>query len=348
MNLKHCIFAACLGLAATGSALAADLSPMPVKAKPVADLPFFLINDNVLTYSYQFSATSPGATNRTAKNVLAFTHFDVWAYGTNFANFKLLKSDKNDPAAPCGDVLRPMTGCAGAVEFFGVLRSTLGWNEIFNTKAFSYGALNNISFEVGADIETENQFAAPAKKAVVAGLLFAFDLPYKGYFNVAPLYYKEWNHNIFVMPAYAAPFPGVVDGNVEFRGTWALEINYYMELGFLPENLQYFAISGRAGFYGPKGTGAADGILSPINNTKMEINSEPIRLTFDASKLFWGPTYSHFVDVWVAYRYWQNKFGLNDKDVANNVCFGNAGTAAAVNNGSCKEESLTSGISVKF
>ena len=24
-----------------------------------------------------------------------------------------------------------------------------------------------------------------------------------------------------------------------------------------------------------------------------------------------GPKYSHFVDVWVAYRYWQNKFGLD-------------------------------------
>ena len=45
--------------------------------------------------------------------------------------------------------------------------------------------------------------------------------------------------------------------------------------------------------------------------TKTEFNSEPIRLTFDASKAFWGPKYSQFVDLWVAYRYWQNKFGLD-------------------------------------
>ena len=43
----------------------------------------------------------------------------------------------------------------------------------------------------------------------------------------------------------------------------------------------------------------------------MEFNSEPIRLTIDASKAMWGAKYSHFVDVWVAYRYWQNKFGLD-------------------------------------
>ena len=41
------------------------------------------------------------------------------------------------------------------------------------------------------------------------------------------------------------------------------------------------------------------------------MNSEPIRLTFDASKAAWGDKYSHFVDVWVAYHYWQKKFGLD-------------------------------------
>ena len=33
-----------------------------------------------------------------------------------------------------------------------------------------------------------------------------------------------------------------------------MEVNYYMDLGFLPENMQYFSISGRAGWYGKKGS----------------------------------------------------------------------------------------------
>ena len=53
--------------------------------------------------------------------------------------------------------------------------------------------------------------------------------------------------------------------------------------------------------------------------TKTELNSEPIRLTFDASKAFWGQKYSQFVTVWVAYRYWQNKFGL-DHNAELGVC----------------------------
>jgi hypothetical protein len=234
-------------------------------------------------------------------------------------------------------------GCAGATEFYGLIRSTFGWNQIFDTKAFSVGPLRNISFEVGADAETENQFLAPSKRSIVAGLQFAFDLPYKGYFNVAPLVYQEWNHNAFSAPPFSAPYPGVADGNTRFNPTWALELNYYMDLGFLPPNLQYFAVSGRAGFYGAKGTGAPAGALSPINDRKMEINSEPIRLTFDASKMIWGPKYSHFFETWVAYRYWENKFGLDDHNPANSVCF-----TGGVNNHSCTEKSLYAGATVKF
>jgi hypothetical protein len=187
---KKAIAAAVLSLAAlvpAGSAAAADLPAKAVKAKPVADVPFFLVNDNRLTYAYQFTATSPGTTDKTAKQVFAFTHFDVWAYGTNFINLELLKSDHADPASPC---LAAFQGCAGAAEFYGLFRSTFGWNEIFGTKAFSMGPLRDISFVVGADGETENQFLAPNKKDVVAGLQFAFDLPYKGFFNVNPLFYK--------------------------------------------------------------------------------------------------------------------------------------------------------------
>jgi hypothetical protein len=353
MSYRSFVLAAGFAVATAGSAFAADLPAMPVKAKPVADVPFFLVNDNRLTYAYQFTATSPGATDKTAKQVYAFTHFDVWAYGTNLINLDLLKSDHRDPASPCpifGVPANQTFGapgtCAGAAEFYGLIRSTFGWNQIFNTHAFTMGPLQNVSFVVGADGETENQFLAPNKKDIVAGLQFAFNLPYKGFFNVNPLYYQEWNHNTFVTPAFVgAGFTGIPDGNTHFRGTWAVEMNYYMDLGFLPESLQYFAISGRAGFFGPKGSGAWGGFTLPAtNNTKTEINSEPIRLTFDASKLIWGPKYGHFLDLWVAYRYWENKFGLDDGNRANLVCY----TAGGVNNKSCTEKSLYSGVTVKF
>ena len=364
MSFRKAIYAtAALSLAALASAGLARAADLPVKAaKPVKDLPFFLVIDDRVSYSYIFTGTDPGAFSvkpgggfdgKTAKQVLSFTHFDVWGYGTNFFTISNYKSDHNDPASPCTNANMLASGdnsqaqCAGATEIYGLFRSTIGGNEVTGTKMFSYGPLHNISFEFGGDANSENTFLGPEKRDVVAGLQFAFDLPYKGYFNAAPLAYKEWNHNAFDQcGAFAPGTPGVtcsLDGNTEFKVTWAVELNYYMDLGFLPESMRYFSVSGRAGFYGPKGNQNEPlGLASGGTATKTEINSEPIRLTFDASKALWGPKYEHFVDVWVAYRYWQNKFGL-DHNAAPGVC-----TVSGVSTNSCTESSLYSGITVKF
>jgi len=115
--------------------------------------------------------------------------------------------------------------------------------------------------------------------------------------------------------------------------------------------MQYFAISGRAGFYGPKGdsnsplVGLGTGVASTA--TKTEINSEPIRLTFDASKAFMGPKYAQFVTVWVAYRYWQNKFGL-DHSAELGVCNAFLPGGALASTNSCTEQTVYTGITVKF
>jgi hypothetical protein len=379
MSFRKTIFAtAALAVAAIASAGMARAADLPVKAvKKAPDLPFFLVIDDRLTYSYQFTATDPGAyslkqggggfNGNTAKQVYSFTHFDIWGYGTNFFTISMFKSDHNDPASPCSGFTPGLTQnsasvnggnttCAGATEVYGLFRSTFGWNEIFGTKMFSMGPLHNISFEIGGDVENENTYLAPAKRDIVGGLQFAFDLPYKGFFNVAPLAYKEINHNTFDSCASLFNTPGIPgvtclsDGNTSFKTTWAVEVNYYMDLGFLPENWQFFSISGRAGWYGPKGDSNAPliGNGTGVNSTasKTELNSEPIRLTFDASKAVWGAKYTHFVDLWVAYRYWQNKFGL-DHNAQLGVCNALL-NGVVVSTHSCTEQSASAGITVKF
>src|SRR5216683_3169153 len=139
MSYRHgAIAAAALSLATllpTGFARAADL---PVKAvKPIADVPFFFVIDDRATYSYIFTAAQPGMfsirpdgsiNSKTTKSVYSFTHFDAWAYGTNFFTISLFKSDHNDPASPCTNAGVIQTGgfgnCAGASEIYGLFRST--------------------------------------------------------------------------------------------------------------------------------------------------------------------------------------------------------------------------------
>ena len=152
----------------------------------------------------------------TAKQVYSFTHFDAWAYGTDFFAVSLFKSGPERSTSPCvtpasrspavpPTVPAPPKSTACSARPSASTRSS-------TLKAFTMGPLRNVSFEVGMDANTENNFLAPAKRDVVAGLQFAFDLPYKGYVNIAPLMYWEFsNHNSFTqcglvrVPAFPEP-----------------------------------------------------------------------------------------------------------------------------------------------
>jgi hypothetical protein len=138
------------GLAICSGAQAADQGTdvrMPakvlkLKAKPQAERPFFLINDNRITYSW-YRGAIPGFSAKSSNNAATYTHFDAWAYGTNLVALQYLTSDHSAPTAPCvGAVSGPVGQCAGATFASALVRSTLGWNELFDTKAFSPGFLS--------------------------------------------------------------------------------------------------------------------------------------------------------------------------------------------------------------
>src|SRR5262249_916392 len=158
---------------------------------------------------------------------------------------------------------------------------------------FSYGPLRNVSLEVGGDWKTTNGASSAETRLLFAGVQFAFDLPYRGYLNVAPGVNWQWNHLSYLSPMFGGGV-GIVDGVQTFDPSLALEINYYMDLGFLPETVP-LSISGRAGFYGPNGTGTSLPIYLASVPNKTQIESEPIRLTLDASRMMWGKKYSHFL-----------------------------------------------------
>ena len=107
--------AAAATIATVGMASAADLPSKKGPAAAVAPAPMFFVNDNTISYSYQFNATDPGVRGKFGKNVFSFTHFDVWAMGTNFFTVDLLKSPSADPSSPCLP-FQTNLGCGGATE----------------------------------------------------------------------------------------------------------------------------------------------------------------------------------------------------------------------------------------
>jgi len=291
--------AAIFAAAVTGSASAAD---MPVKAAKVKapETPYFLVNENSLSYHYEFTATNPGA-GYTPKHVGTFSHFDVWAYGTNFINVDWLKATSQaTPASPC-----PIdgAGCSGYSEIYAFLRSTLGWNQLTKSNMFSIGPLKNISYAVGVDVNTDNTFLASAKRSVQAGLQFDFATPFNGNLSLSGFAYKEWQNDGFGVRFGTNP-----TGNVDFDTTWGFGANYTQPLGFLPAYipLTYKAI---VGMHGPKGTGEP---LGAGTARTTEIFTQQT-LDLDVGKIVTGKP--NMFAVWVGYRWWKNKFGLEDAPV---------------------------------
>lgn len=299
MSCRTLALAAILAATASGIAGAADL---PVKAaKPVSPAPFFFVNDNSISYSYQFTANNPGAGN-TPKHVLSFTHFDVWAYGTNFFNVDWLKATNGSappdgaPAAPCD--LNGTSVCSGYTEIYGFFRSTFGWNQIFGTKAFAMGPLTNIEFLIGADLNTDNTTLGSAKRSIEAGLQFDFAMPYKGFLNVGVVAYKEWQNDGFAALGTINP-----SGDVDFDTTWGIEALYVQPLGFIPWVPLTF--KSLLVIHGPKGTGEPAG--AGLERTTEYLTQQTLSL--DVGAMTMGKP--GMLSVWGSYRWWKNKFGID-------------------------------------
>jgi hypothetical protein len=358
----RCLFtAAVLSIAALQSidiARAADRIDAGHEARP-----FLQTSDNRLSFSTIFNATGPGHWSRlpdgeidgtTTKQAYSFTHADTWDYGSNYLDVTLYRSGPNDPARPCLRAGVVPAGaavsgnCPGETEIYVILRSTLGWNELFKTKAFARRPLKDVSFLVGGDANHQNDFNGGSKRALVAGLKMDFELPNNGALSIAPMMYYEFaNRSRFIRCTSDGGVPGVTctqGGKKHFRPTWAVEISYRVDADFLQGSAGYFGLSGRVSLRGPKGNQNAPlGKESGGHSTTIEINSEPVRLTFDASRAFAGREHAHDVDIWVAYRYWKNKFGIDAS--ASPTCFTDR---PGESNKSCTESSIVTGITVKL
>jgi hypothetical protein len=312
--------AALLATTVTGGARAADMPTKAVFKTPEA--PFFIVNDNSMSYSYVFKGAVPG-TGYTPKNVYSFTHFDVWAYGTNFFNMDYLKATKGGfsgsplqgtafyggPAAPCdvGNAANPAAFCEGFAEIYALYRSTIGWNQLFNTKAFSAGPLTNIEFAWGSDVNADNTSLGSAKRTIQGGLQFDFSAPYKGFFNVAIYAYKEWQHN--GIPVIFNP--AVTSDSREFNTTWKIEYFYNQPLAFLPEWLP-MTFKALGVIQGPKGQGAQTGQVNPPQ-TITEYHFWEV-LSLDVGKMISNKP--GMFSIWASYSWWKNKFGINPAPVA--------------------------------
>jgi hypothetical protein len=349
-NLRAVVLAAMLAGSAGGYAYAADMPVKAVP--PPKPVPFFFVNDTSVSATWYFNATDPGVSGGSnivpggipgQKNTFyraqgSVDHFDVWEYGTNLIHLELDQYGKRDP-------ILGEPGAVGSREFFGFTRSTIGFNEITHSKAFDTFLTNDVGFEGGFTAGVQDNYLSEQTTQYLVGVNIDVKIPkVLGTMLVGVLARKEFTHNEFNAcgpPGFgdaqspAAGFGGgtcigggAFNGDRDFKWDWNLEIFNAVPLTGLGPWGDSLRIINILNVRGPKGTGISTanclalgcattpGGIGPgdafgINETKTEV-FEDVRLTLDASKVFW--TKPGIWDAYVGYRYWYNKFGVNHND----------------------------------
>lgn len=326
-NAKSVVLAAIAAAAAVGCAHAADLVPVKAPLKPV---PFFLVNDTSVSFTWFPSATDPGVaggSNNTpggifgAKNTFSryqgsIDHFDVWEYGTNFIHAEFDQYGPQDPNLG-------IPGSNGSREFYALATSTLGFNELGHTKLFTTPVSKDVSLFVNGVAGVQNNFLSEETTQFAPGLQVTLNLP--GVVNIALTGYKEFTHNSFEAcgntgfgigsPGPCAAGFGPFSGDRDFEWTWKVFTFVNEPLTFLPGASSFpLTLQNIANITGPKGTGfstaniiATGGDIADAE-TKVEV-FEQVKLVLDTSQVFWGKP--GIWDTFIGYRYWYNKFGTD-------------------------------------
>ena len=254
----------------------------------------FIFSDNSVALTYGPTYKEPGLPQNTtnhgtdiSKVILTLQHFDVWQYGTNFINVDALFSNGHNPS-------NNSTG--GATEVYALYRGNFSGNAILGGTPFTFGPIKDVRFELGFDFNTKNDTFAPAKKLIVAGPNISFNVP--GFLNIGLHIAHEWNHN---------GIPGALRSDVSFDPTFEMEIVWMQPLSFTGLPLRF---DGFFNLVAPKGKDGFGG------QTATEILTQP-RLVLDAGQLIMGKP--NFLDVYVGFQYWMNKFGNDHKFVSGAV-----------------------------
>jgi hypothetical protein len=328
-----------LAMAVAASLTVAHAADMPVNAAPVG-APFFLVNDNSVSFTYFPGSTDPGVYGATynARYQFEVTHFDVNSWGTNFIDFNFQQNGKKAP-------VQTMYGAQGSEEGDALIRNTLSGNAFLGKNFFSNYITKDISLAYGGLFVVVDNLLAPQTHQHNIGVQFTLNLP--GTVNFSVHTQKETHHatqdsvcngafGTFYTPPIGTPGATVTacpfTGDQTFKWVPRLELVMLEPLTFLPTWLP-LSWNNFTGVTFPKGTGLSAANMTALqlavtpsgpggwcfqggdnpNNpcsaeTKTEVFAEN-RLVLDVGKMYWGKAGRW--EGFVGYRYWSNKFGTD-------------------------------------
>lgn len=215
-----------------GTQAAAQTTVKTAKLGSVEGRSFFR-QDNQFRYTYGNTFKDPFVYNGHGfhKNVLSFTHLDTGnRWGDNFLDVSMGLCPKDIPVSSSYYHANINTG---AREVYVTYRHSFSFNNLFNTKTFSFGPIKDVFLGIGTELQAKNNdYAGEARKPMIGpGVSLKLPKGMKGYWNVYAMYEKEWNTEGTDITAWIAQSPGVwmpykYGKPVVYRGSYTLQTQW--------------------------------------------------------------------------------------------------------------------------
>jgi nucleoside-specific outer membrane channel protein Tsx len=244
--------------------------------------------DTYVSYRHLWQNKDPGYRGNMNEDAVNISYANGWTYGSNFVNLDIEQFGHQDPA-------NTVTGNAtdDSMELYAVFRTVLSGNKISGTKAFAFGPFDDVGFEMGLDLDTQNDQYASYKRMIVLGPQFSVAMP-KGYWTLSAHLSHEWDTDAYLPNGNGTNY----DIAPEFETAWM----YPFAIG--PESFQF---TGYMNVIGPKGRGATgdDKHVTEILAHPKILMDIGKALGYQENKIWGG----------VGYEYWHNKFGNSPKNI---------------------------------
>ena len=256
--------------------------------------------DFYLSYRYVPDNVQPGYPGSVPANEINLSYANGWTYGSNFFSLDFEQFSLGDPSVTNPYGSQAVHSNLGSSEFYGVFRTTLSGNKIFNTNAFAFGPVSDVGLRIGMDYDVQNDQFGSYKRLFVAGPQFDINLP-KGFWNISLEVSHEWDTNGYAYPDGPA---------TSFSPTYEIETAWLYPFNIGPVPLQF---TGFMNVIGPKGRGYSEPPGYPGDfYHKMEILAHPKILVDVGSLVHYTPGK---LMAGVGYEFWMNKFGSAKPEV---------------------------------
>lgn len=246
-------------------------------------------SDNSISWRYGDRFREPFNSQSISKNIVALTHVDGYAYGSNFLNLDVLLSDSKDPSSA--------TSTSGATEAYVVYRHTLDIGKL-RGRDIKFGPVCGVGVTGGFDLNSKKDAGYNSRKRMlVLGPTLMMDIP--GFLNVSLLELWESNNPSISVGAFNPGYPGhryYYNTHPMLNAVWSIP------LGTLP-----LSFEGYANFIASKGKDETGHDTAPETNVDMQIMYDKGAAINSAKNVF---------RVGFEYQYWRNKFGNSDSTLA--------------------------------